>query len=114
MQYDRTEVSKLQNMMQTLREELAAAKAALQVANVRIDVQGIVISERDYALIRAEKAESLLAKCREALRKAQYWMFYTEHGDADGYEPEGFEQFNRDREQVREALALIDGGKEGI
>ena len=52
----------------TLREELATAKDALQVANVRIDVQGIVISERDSALIRAEKAESLLAKSAEAIK----------------------------------------------
>ena len=84
----------------TLREELATAKDALQVANVRIDVQGIVISERDSALIRAEKAEALLAECGEALKDTR--RFINEKLP------------DWETKTIDDALALIAAGKEKI
>ena len=121
MQYDRTEVSKLQNMMQTLREELAAYRntcedtlnranrAEAELARTKAnsyphmcrDGHAQIGHSTEDEMCPVCKAESLLAKCREALVSAESYLNDANIG-----------QSCDELGVVRKALALITGEKE--
>jgi len=127
VQYDRTEVSKLQNMMQTLREELAAYRntcedtlnranrAEAELARTKAnsyphmcrDGHAQIGHSTEDEMCPVCKAESLLAKCREALEEIKlgagpYSMDPMEHAS---------NTIEAMKELANKALALITGGR---